>query len=74
MKGPLLIFFPLKGSALRKIPSFLSLHHPWTSHKHYLCILSMFTMFRKDVNWSSLEALTLRVWKCETRLEGTIKP
>ena len=57
----------LKGSTLRKIPSFLSLHQPGTSHEYYLCILAMFTMSRKDVkhvNWPSLEVLTLRVWKC----------
>ena len=53
-------FFSLKGSTLRKIPSFLSLHQPRTSHEYYmyLGILAMFTMSRKDVkhvNWPSLE-------------------
>ena len=69
MKGPTLIFFSLKGSTLRKIPSFLSLYQPRTSHEYYLCILAVFVMFHRDVkyvNWSSLEVLSFRVWKCET--------
>ena len=77
MKGPMLIcFFYLKGSTLRKIPFFLSPQQPRTSHEYYLCILAMFMMSRKDVkhvNWPSLEVLTVRVWKCETRWESAVK-
>ena len=77
MKVPMLIWFSsLKGSTLRKIPSFLSLHQPRTSHEYCLCILAMFTMSRKDlrhVNWLSSDVLTLPVWKCETRQESTVK-
>ena len=61
---------------MRKIPSFLSLHQPRTSHEYYLCILAMFTMSRKDlrhVNWPSLEVLTLRVCKYKTRRESAVK-
>ena len=71
------LFFSLKGLTLRKILSFLSLiHQPRTSHVNYMCILVMFTMSRKDVkhvNWSSLEVLSLCVWKCETRWESAVK-
>ena len=70
------LFFSLKGSTLRKIPSFLSLHQPRTSHEYYLCILAMFMMSRKDikhVNWPSLGVLNLCVLKCETRWEGAVK-
>ena len=52
------LFCSLKGSSLRKIPSFLSLHQLRTSHEYYLCILATFTVSRKDVkhvNWPSLE-------------------
>ena len=76
MKGPMFIFFSLKGSTLRKIPSFLSLHQPRKSHEYYLCILAMFSMSRKDVNhvnWLSIEVLTLRVCKCETRRKNAVK-
>ena len=76
MKGLMLIFFSLMGSTLRKIPSFLSLHQPQTSHEYYLCILMMLTMSRKDVkhvNWPRLEVLTHRVCKCETRRESAVK-
>ena len=41
-----------------------------------MCILAMFTMSRKDVkhvNWPSIEVLTLRVFKCETRGGSAIK-
>ena len=76
MKGLMLMFFSLKGSTLRKIPFFLSLHQPRTAHEYYLCILAMFTMSRKDVkhvSWPSLGVLTLRVWKCETGREGVVE-
>ena len=77
MKGPMLIcFFSCKGSTLRKIPSFVSLHQPRTSKENYLCILAMLTLSCKDVkhvNWPSLEVLTLRVWKCETPWESVVK-
>ena len=51
MKGPMLIcFFTLKGSTLRKIPSFLSLHQPRTSNELPVYFgdvhdVLMFTMF-----------------------------
>ena len=64
------LFFSLKGLTLRKIPSFLSLHQSRTSHKYYLCILTMFRKDVKHINWPSLEVLTLRVWKCETHWES----
>ena len=76
MNGLIMIFFSSKGSTLRKIPSFLSLHQPRTPHEHYLCILAMFTMSHKDVkhvNWPSLEVLTLRVCKFETLRERARK-
>ena len=75
MKGPMLIFFSLKGST-RIIRSCLSLHQSRTSYEYYLCILAMFTMSRKDVkhvNWPSLDVLTLRVWKCETSWESAVR-
>ena len=65
-----LFVFSVKGSTLRTIPSFLSLHQPRTSHEYNLCILAMFTMFCKDVkyvNWPNLGVLNLRVKKSETR-------
>ena len=43
------LFFSLKRSTLRKIPSFLSLQQQRTSHEYCLCILAMFTMSRKDL-------------------------
>ena len=50
-------FFSLKVSTLKKMPSFLSLHQPQTSHEYYLCILAMSTVSCKDVkhvNWPIL--------------------
>ena len=75
MKGPMLIFFSLKGSTLMKTPFFLSLYQPRTSHEYYLCILVMFMMSRKDVkhvNWPGLQVLSLRVCKCETHGETAV--
>ena len=74
MKGPMLICFSsLKGSTLKKIPFFSSLHLSRTSHEYNLCILAMFTMSHKDVkyvNWPNLGVLNLRVGKGETRKES----
>ena len=58
------LFFSLKGSTLRKIPSFSSLHQPRTSYEYHLCILAMFTMSRNDVKHVSLEVLSsyLQKW------------
>ena len=70
------LFFSLKGSTLRKIPSFLSLNQPRTSHEYHLCILAMFTMSLKDlkrVNWANLDVLTLPGWKCKTCQESAAK-
>ena len=75
MKVPMLICFSLKGSTLRKIPSFLSLHQPRTSHEYHLCVLEMITMSRKDVkhvHCSSSEVLSLRLCKWETRMESAV--
>ena len=70
------LFFPLKASTLRRIPSFLSLHQPRTSHEYNLCILAMFTISCKDVNyvnWSNLGVFNLRVLKSETHWESAVK-
>ena len=77
MKGPMLLcFFSLKGSTLRKIPPFLSVHQLRTAHEYNMCILAMFTIFRKygkHVNWPSLKVSTLYISKCETRRESAVK-
>ena len=68
------LFFSSEWSTLRKIPSFLSLHQPRTSHEYYLCILAMFTISREYIkHWPSLKVLSLRVCKCETRRESAVK-
>ena len=70
------LFLFLKGSTLRKIPFFLSLHQPRTSYEYNLCILAMFTMSCKDVkyvNWPNLGVVNLRVPKSETCWESAVK-
>ena len=70
------LFFSLKGSTLRKIPSFLALYQPRTSHEYNQCILAMFTMSCKNVkyvNRPNIGVLNLRVRKSETRWESTVR-
>ena len=70
------LFFSLKESPLRKIPSFSSPDQSRTSHEYNLCILAMFMMSSKDVkyvNWPNLGVLNLCVRKSETRWESAVK-
>ena len=77
MKSPMLIcFFFFKRINTEENAFLFFTTPPRISHEYYLCILAMFTMYRKDVkhvNWPSLEVLSLRVWKCDTHWESAVK-
>ena len=60
MKSPMLIFFSLKKSTMRKIPSFLSPQQPQTFRENCLCILAMFMMSRKDLKHVNRQSLAVK--------------